>query len=155
VETGGKAGQGGFQVFADLAIEGSAFADEIAALADEQLQRGPGDVATGFLKGAAGDGGAVDSGEVGVIGLVTGIDGLAGLLGDERVEDAGLEAGGGEAALDDAMIASGAFDGDQAIAELVLGEGVPNLGDGSVEFETVVGDVGRRDEDAAVEVGQQ
>ena len=74
--------------------------------------------------GAAGDGGAVDGGQVGVIGLVAGIDGLAILLGDEGVEDAGLEAGGGEGALDNAVIAAGAFDGDEAVVELVAAEGL-------------------------------
>ncbi len=155
VEAGGEAGQGGFEVFADLAVEGGAFADEVAALADEQLQGGPGFVAGGFEEGAAGDGGAVDGGQVGVVGLVAGIDGLAILLGDEGMEDARLEAGGGEGALDEAVIAAGAFDGDEAVAELVLGEGVADLGDGGVEVGTVVGDGGGWDEDAAVEVGEE
>ena len=119
VEAGGEAGQGGFEVFADLAVEGGAFADEVAAMADEQLQGRPGLVAGGFEQGEAGDGGAVDGGQVGVVGLVAGIDGLAELLGGEGMDDAGLEAGGGEGALDDAVIAAGAFDGDEAVAEVV------------------------------------
>ena len=85
-----------------------------------QLQGGPGFVAGGFEQGEAGDGGAVDGGQVGVVGLVAGIDGLAVLLGGEGVDDAGLEAGGGEGALDEAVIAAGAFDGDEAVAEVVL-----------------------------------
>ena len=118
---------------ADLAVEGGAFADQVAAMADEQLQGGPGLVAGGFEQGAAGDGGAMDGGQVGVVGLVAGIDGLAILLGDEGMEDAGLEAGGGEGALHEAVIAAGAFDGDEAVAELVRGEGLADLGDGGVE----------------------
>lgn len=80
---------------------------------------------------------------------------MAILLGDEGVEDAGFEAGGGEGALDDAVVASGAFDGDQAVVELVLSEGVANLADGRAQFGAVVGDGGRRDEDPAVEVGEE
>ena len=119
-----------------------------------ELQRGPGLVAAGFEQGEAGDGGAVDGGEVGVVGLVAGIDGLAKLLGGEGVDDAGLEAGGGEGALDEAVIAAGAFDGDEAIVELVRGKGLADLGDGGVEVGSVVGDGGGRDEDVAVEVGE-
>jgi hypothetical protein len=155
VEAGGEAGQGGFEVVADLAVEGGALADEVAAVTDDELQRGPGLVAGGFEEGAAGDGGPVDGGQVGVVSLVARIDGLAVLLGDEGVEDAGLETGGGEGALHQAVIAAGAFDGDQAIAELVVGEGFADLGDGGVEVRAVVGDGGGRDEDAAVEVGEE
>src|SRR5260370_1403017 len=73
VEAGGEAGHGGLQVFADLAVEGGAFADQVAALADEQLQRGPSGVAGRFEQGAAGDSGAVNRCQVGVLGLVAGI----------------------------------------------------------------------------------
>ena len=155
IEASGEAGQGGLEVVADLAVEGGAFADEVAAVADDQLQRGPGLVAGGLEQSAAGDGGAMDGGEVGVVGLVAGIDGLAVLLGGEGVQDARLEASGGEGALHEAVIAAGAFDGDEAVVELMLGEGFADLGDGGVEVGTVVGDGGGRDEDAAVEVGEQ
>src|SRR5579859_3627721 len=155
VEAGGEAGQGGFEVVADLAVEGGAFADEVAAVADDQLQGGPGLVAGGLKQGATGDGGAVDGGEVGVIGLVGRIDTLAILLGDEGMKDARLEAGGGEGALDEAVVAAGAFDGDQAIAESVSVKSGTNLGDGGVEVGAVVGDDGGREEHLAVEVGEQ
>jgi len=61
---------------------------------------------------------AADAGQVGVVGLVAGIDGLAVLFGGEGVEDAGLEGGGGEGVLDDAVITAGTFDGHQAITEM-------------------------------------
>ena len=133
VEAGGEAGEGGFEVVADLAVERSALADEVTALADEQEQGGPSFVACGFEESAAGDRGAVDGGQVGVVGFVAGIDGLAILFGDEGMEDARLEAGRGEAALDEAVIAAGAFDGDEAVGELVSGEGRADLCDGGVE----------------------
>ena len=155
VEASGEAGQGGFEVFADLAVQGGAFTDQVAAMADEQLQGGPGVVAGGFEQGEAGDGGAMHGAQVGVVGLVAGIDGLAVLLGDEGVEDAGLEAGGGEGALHEAVIAAGAFDGDEAVVELVRVEGLADLCDGGIEVGAVVCDGGGRDEDAAVEVGEE
>jgi len=75
----------------------------------------------------------MDSGQVGVIGLVAGIHRLAILLGDKRMEDAGFETGRRERALRQPVIAAGAFDGDQAVAELVLLEGLPDLRHGGVE----------------------
>ena len=50
VEAGGEAGQGGFEVVADLAVEGGAFADQIAAMADDELQSGPGFIARASSK---------------------------------------------------------------------------------------------------------
>jgi hypothetical protein len=71
------------------------------------------------------------------------------------MEDPGLEAGGREGALHQAMIAAGALDGDEAIAELVPLEGLADLDDGSVEGGSGVLDLGGREEDTAVEIGQQ
>src|SRR6185312_8035627 len=155
VEAGGEAGQGGLQVIADLAVQRGAFADEVAALADEQQQGGPGFIACRFHQGAAGDGGAMDSGQVGVVAFVAGINRLTVLLGNEGMEDACLEAGGGEGSLDESVIASGAFDGDEAIVELVLVEGVPDLGYGVIEFGPVVCNRSGWDENTAIEVGEK
>jgi hypothetical protein len=142
-------------MFADLAVEGGAFADEIAALADEQLQGGPGGVAGRLPESAAGDRGAVNRCQVGVIGFVAGIDRLAILLGNKRMEDARLETGGGEGALDEAMIAAGAFDGDEAVEEVVLCEGLTHLADGGVKSGPRVFDGGGRDQNAAIKIGEQ
>ena len=60
VEAGGVARQGGFEVIADLAVEGGALDDQVTTVTDQQLQSGPGLVAAGFEQRAAGDGGAVD-----------------------------------------------------------------------------------------------
>jgi hypothetical protein len=155
VEAVGESGEGSLEVVADLAVEGGAFADQIAAVTDEQLQGGPGFVAGGLQESAAGDGGAMDGGEVGVVGLVGGVGGLAILLGDEGVKDACLETCGGESALHQAVIAAGAFDGDEAIAELVGGKGGADLGNGGVEVGAVVGHDGGREQDGAVEVGEE
>src|SRR5437868_4826180 len=118
VEARGVTRQGGFEMVANLTVESGALADQITAVADEQLQGGPGLVPRSFQERAAGDGGAVDGGQVGVVGLIAGIGGLAVLLGDEGMENAGLETGRAEGALHEPVIASRAFDGDEAIAEL-------------------------------------
>ena len=57
--------------------------------------------------------------------------------------------------LDEAMIAARAFDGDEAILELESSKGSADLVHGSVEFGPVVGHPGGRDEDAAIEIGQE
>src|SRR5262249_13732873 len=45
----------GFQVFTDLTIQGSSLADQVAAVANHQLQRRPRFVPSGLEKRAAGD----------------------------------------------------------------------------------------------------
>jgi hypothetical protein len=155
VEAGGIAGQGRFEVVANLAVESGAFAYQIAAVADEQLQRGPGLIARGFHEGAAGDRGAMDGSQVLVIGLITGINGLAVLLGDERMDDACLKTGTGEGALHDAVITAGAFDGDETVAELVLSKGSADLRNGGIEIGSCVRDYGGLDEQSPVKIGEE
>ena len=70
------------------------------------------------------------------------------------MDDAGVEAGG-EGPLHRAMIAAGLLDGDDEVAEAVLGDSPPELGDGGVEPRAGGLDGGEGDEDAAVEVGEQ
>jgi hypothetical protein len=52
------------------------------------------------------------------------------------------------------VIAAGAFDGDEEIAEVVSGDGLPELLEGVVEGEAVVFDERGWDEDVAEEVGE-
>jgi hypothetical protein len=53
------------------------------------------------------------------------------------------------------VIASGAFDGDEAIEYIMGSKRGTNLDDGRVEVEAIVGDDSGRDEDVAVEVGEE
>jgi hypothetical protein len=53
------------------------------------------------------------------------------------------------------MIASGAFNGDEAIAELVMIEGEADLGYGAVKVGAIVSHPGRWDEDPPIEIGQE
>lgn len=110
VEAGGVAGHGRFEMVTHLTIKGGALADQIPTMANDQLQRTPSLSTRGFEQRATGYGSAMNSGQVGVISFVAGIDGLAVVLGDERMQDARLETGGGAGVLDDAVIATGAFD---------------------------------------------
>ncbi len=87
--------------------------------------------------------------------LVPGSTGWRYCLVTNGVQDARLEASGGEGTLDEAVIAAGAFDGDEAITELVLGKGVADLGDGGVECGAVVLDGGGRNQDVAIEIGEE
>ena len=118
-EAGGVAGEGGVEVLLDLQAERRSLADQVAAVAGEQLQLAPARVPLRFQQGEAVDGGAVDGVQVGVVGLDAGVGGLAELLGGEGVDGAGLEAGGGEGALHGVVVSAGAFDGDDHVAEPV------------------------------------
>src|SRR5262249_16706441 len=87
--------------------------------------------------------------------FVARINGLAVLFGDEGMEDAGLEAGSGKGPLHEAVVTTGPFDGDEAVAELVGRKSLPDLGYGGIEVGTLVGDGPGRDEDATVEVSKE
>ena len=155
VEAGRVARQGGVEVLPDLTVQRGALGDQITAVADEQLQGGPGLVPWGFQERATRDRGAVDSGQVGIISLVAGIDRLAVLLGDKRMDNARLETGGREGLLRQPVIAAGALDGDQAVAELVLREGLLDLRHGGVESGSRMRHDRGWNEQASIEVGEQ
>ena len=70
------------------------------------------------------------------------------------MDHARLKASLAEGVLDGVMVTAGPFDGDQAIADVVLLQGNSNLVDGRIEFHTVVCHLGGRDQDVAIEVGQ-
>jgi len=103
-EVGGEARVRGVEVLADLRPQGRGLADELAAVTDQELKRRPRFVPARLDQREAADGGAVDRRQVGVIGLVAGVGGLAKLFGGERMDDAGLEAGGREGVLNGAMV---------------------------------------------------
>ena len=117
----------------DLASKRDRLADEVPAVAGQKLDLVVGRVVGRLGEPEAVDGGAVDGGDVGVVGLVAGVGGLAELLGGERMDDADLEAGGGEGVADDVMIPSGALDDDDQIDDPMLDRGSPNLLRGGLE----------------------
>ena len=67
-------------------------------MADKEVQGVPGVVEDVLDQSKAVDGGAVDGVQVGVVGLVAGVAGLAEWLGGKGMDDACLEADGGEGA---------------------------------------------------------
>src|SRR6516162_7506098 len=70
------------------------------------------------------------------------------------MNDAGIQTGGGEGALDGAMIAPGAFDRDQQIVQLVIANGLTELIDRGLERRSIVSKKGRTHDDVAVEIGK-
>src|SRR6266436_2281116 len=104
-EAVGQAGVGGIEVLADLTAQSRGLLYEIAAVANDELQGLPSLVERDVGQGEAGGGGAVQGVQVGVVGLVVGIGGLAELLGGEGVDDARLDAGRSKGLLDHAVIA--------------------------------------------------
>ena len=123
-------------------------------MADEQFQVHPALVGGLFEQGEAVDGGAMDGDQIGVVGLVAGVGGLAELLGGEGMDEADLEAAFDEGVLGNVMVAAGPLDGDDDVLEVMLLHGSANLGDHGLQFGAVVADDGGRDEQLAVEVGE-
>ncbi len=153
-EAGGVAGEGGIEVLAQLAADRGTLVDEIAAMADRQLQFAVQGIAGRFHQGEAVDGGAVDGGQIGVVGLDAGIAGLAKLLGGEGVHGANVAALLREGLARHVMVTPGAFDGNHEVLDVVVGAGLPQLGQGGVELDAVVRDLGRRDQHIAIEVAE-
>src|ERR1700741_3194014 len=90
----------------------------------------------------------------GGVGLDVGTGGLAELLSGIGMHEPNFEAALGEGVLDGMVIASGAFYGDEDVGDAVLSHGRADLDDGEVQLDAVVGDLGGRHEDLAIEVGQ-
>ncbi len=80
---------------------------------------------------------------------------MAILFGDKGVQDARLESRRREGALHDAMVASGALDGDEAITEIVGRHGLTHPGDCLVESLAVVRHHGRKNQDVTIEIGEE
>ena len=140
-------------MFKHLLLEGDASA-RVAAVPGQQLEVDGDRVGFVLEQAEAVDGGAVDGGEVGVIGLVAGVGGESKLFGGVGVDDADLEARLAEGALDRSVVASGALDDDDQVLDVVPGHGVADGRHGGLEARPVVLDGGRLDEDSAVEVGE-
>jgi hypothetical protein len=140
------------QMFANFASQGHALANQIAAVSGQELEPMVDRIGCGFGESEAVDGGSMDGGEVGVVGLVSGIGGLTELLGGEGMDDADLESGGGEGVFDDMMISSGSFDDDDAVKNLMGVAGLAESSDGVQKRRLGVGDFCGRDQDFPIEV---
>jgi hypothetical protein len=141
--------------FTDLTTQHRVFIDQVAPVPAEELQGqvllGPGGLEQAEAVGA----GTEDGGEVGVVGLVVGVGGLAVLLGGEGVDQPRLEAGGAEGTLDGAVVLAGELDEDDEVAQVVLLLGAAEAIDGGLEVAAGVGQGGGLEQDVAVEVGEQ
>ena len=84
----------------DLIAEVGVLADQVAAVAGQEPEPGVDLIERRLDQAEAVDGGAMDGEEVGVVGLVAGVGRQAELLGGQRMDDAGLEPGGDDGALD-------------------------------------------------------
>src|SRR5262249_58643561 len=109
---------------------------------------------SGIQEVVAGGAVAHDRG-VGIVGVVADVGGVGEVKGAWGVDDGGFEAGGGDVHVHGAMIRAGLLGGDDRVAEVMLGDGPLEVGDGGVESRAGVLDGGQGDEDAAVEVGEQ
>lgn len=150
----GVAGPGGLEDVTDLTVQDGARIDQVAALAAPQL---PGDVGLGpgrFEQAETVAGGAAASGPVGVVGLVAGVGGLARRLDGAGMDQAGLAAGLTEGLLHGPVVRARAFEGDDAVLEVVPLHGLADAVAGGLAVAAVVGQGGRFEQDAAREVGE-
>ncbi len=100
------------------------------------------------------DGGGADRPQVDVVGLVAGVFDLAVLMRGQGSRMRTLEVGIGERAFDGQVIAAGALDDDEDVAELVLTTRLTNGLDGKGVVRRSIPEVSGRNEDVSVEVGE-
>ena len=81
----------------------------------------------GLEQAEAVDGGAVDAGEVVIVGLVARVGGLAKMFAGEGVHQPRLPAAAPHRALHRPMVLAGALDGGDQIADVMGGGGLPDL----------------------------
>ena len=97
-------------MFEHLLPEHDILLDEPATVPRQELEADVDRIGFVLQQAEAVDGGAVDCGEVGVVGFVARIGGLAILFGGVGMKDADLESRLGEGALDRAVVASRPLD---------------------------------------------
>ena len=153
-EAGVEAWHEDVEMFTDLTSKFGSLADEVATVSGQELESDGEGVGDRLGESEAVDGGSVDGGEVGVVGFVAGIGGLSELLGGEGVDDPGVEAGVPEGLPDDLVVASGSFDGDNQVEDLVRVAGLSNAVDSHFERGLVVLDFGWRNEDISIKVSE-
>ena len=154
-EAVGVTGHEEMEHFADLAAEDGIFLYELAALAGEHLELlvvvGP----VRFQQAEAVDRGAEDGRQIGVVGLVARIGGLAVMLGGQRMNEACVKVGAAKGMVDQLMISAGPFDGDDEITQLMDAHGLPYSCDGSVQIFLSVQHRRRLDQDVAIKITEQ
>src|ERR1700677_237985 len=99
-------------MFKHLLSENDILLDEAAAVPRQELEADEERIGFVLRQAEAIDGGAMDRGKIGVVGLVAWIGGLAKLFGGVGVKDANLESCVGEGTLDRAVVASRPLDDD-------------------------------------------
>jgi hypothetical protein len=150
----GVARHGRMEDFTDLATQSRRFADEVAAMATPCLELlvsvGP----SGLQQTEAVDGDPKNGRQVGVIGFVAWVSGLAILLRGVRMHQAHFGTGFPESALDGAVIFTRTLNGHDVIPQVVLCKSLADAVNRSREISTRVPYRGWLDENFAVEIGK-
>ncbi len=141
-------------MFAELATQGTGFDNQVAAMTDEQAQLLIVSGQFDFTQTKAVDRGAMNGGQIGVVGFVAGIGDLPELFGRERMHQADFEAGLAKGTLDGPMIVAGAFESDDDLAEAGLVLDGANGVDGGLEASLGLSELGRPDERRGEEIGE-
>src|SRR5262245_56295375 len=99
--------------------------------------------------------GAEDTTQIGVIGFVVRVSRLPIVLGGERMDQPGVEAGLAESPFDGAMIFASAFNGDDLVSNVVLLQSSSNAKDASLQVGVSVRYGSGFKENVAIEISQE
>jgi len=142
------------QMLEHLLSEYDVLLDQAATVPRQQLEAGVDGIGFVLQQAEPIDRAAMNCQEVGVIGLVAGISGLAELFGGIGVKDADLEPSLEEGTLDRAVIASRPLDDNDQVLDAVPCTAIAHCLDRGLEAGSVVFGCHGLEEDSAVEVGE-
>jgi len=91
-------------MFVDLDAQRNRLLDQVTAVPRQQWETDREGIGWRFEQAAAIDGAELHGGQIGLVGLVSGVGGLPMLFGGQRVDDPDLEAHLGEGTLDGAVV---------------------------------------------------
>lgn len=98
VEALGVSWHNKMEMFVNLVSQRHRLIDQVAAMSRQQLEVDVDEIGVVLQQAEAVDGGAVNGGEIGVVGFVAGVRRLSELLGGKGVDQADLKAGLSEGA---------------------------------------------------------
>ena len=154
IKTPCVSGHDRLKVLVDLAAQRRRLLNQVAAVSCQELKADRDWVSGLFDQAEAVDRGAINRVEIGVIGLVARIGGLAELFGGQRVNRPGVEPGLDESPFDREVIPPGPLDGDDHVQQTGPLDDLAYRLHHRLEAVSCVLDRGGRYEDLAVEVGQ-
>ena len=155
IKTSHVSGETRFEVLQNLAAELGRFLDQIPPVSGPELELAVDRIPGGFDQPVAITGSLDDSFQVGIVGFLVGMSSVTEVAGDHGEDNPHIKTSGREGPLGWLVITPGALHNHDHILELVKSHGLADLGDGVIERVATMIQDRRRDQDLAVEVGEQ